>query len=103
MRLPEGVGGRGGRLPNQPLQSPSNRAVWSGTGERGKERERKAERKRIGGIEKRRGRLKKCHIWKKPWLAGSQKKERETDRVLEGEMLIAAADNSQRFFKMMRG
>lgn len=31
------------------------------------------------------------------------KKKRETDRVVEEEMLIAAADNSQRFFKMMRG
>lgn len=90
-------------MPNQPLQSPSNRAVWSGTGERGKERERKAERKRIGGIEKRRERLKNMPHLEKAMACRVSKKERETDRVLEGEMLIAAADNSQRFFKMMRG
>lgn len=67
-------------MPNQPLQSPSNRAVWSGTGERGKERERKAERKRIGGIEKRRGRLKNMpHLEKAKACRVSKKRERQIE------------------------
>lgn len=67
-------------MPNQPLQSPSNRAVWSGTGERGKERERKAERKRIEGDREEEREIEKyATSGKSQALQGLKKRERQIE------------------------
>lgn len=63
-------------MPNQPLQSPSNRAVWSGTGERGKEREKSGEKENRRDREEERGIENMPHL-EKAKACGVSRKERD--------------------------
>ncbi len=75
-----GGGGRGGRLPNQPLQSPSNRAVWSGTvREEKKDRNIKILNKNRRDREKERGIEKYATSGKSQGLRGLEKRERQIE------------------------